>query len=146
MFTFATDYFILVFFASVGVIQVAASIGRLNGLLFFKSHLVARALGLALAVAAFAWFFATEQRNIGDTEGGLDANSQGLFFFFGASAGVVFTFVVSSLVNIRMKRAKPSPGAGLDALKDTSYVRALSYSIGYWWRECCRQMKRYFSG
>ncbi|MCH7746423.1 MAG: hypothetical protein IIC84_10150, partial [Chloroflexi bacterium] len=53
MFTFATDYYILVFVATVGVIQVAASIGRLNGLLFIKSPIVTRVLAIALAVAAF---------------------------------------------------------------------------------------------
>ena len=146
MFTFATDYYILVFVATVGVIQVAASIGRLNGLLFIKSPIVTRVLGIALALAAFIWFFSTGDRNINDYEGGLDAPTQSLFFFFGSSTGFVFTFVVSTLVNARMNGEEPSPEEGLDALRDTNYIRALLQSISYWRREWRTQMKRYFSG
>ena len=146
MFTFATDYFLLVFVASVGVVQVAASSGRLNGLLIFKSPLVARAVGSAVAVSAFVWFFSTGARNINDYEGGLDGPTQALFFFFGASAGVVVTFAASSLVNLRMRGADHPPEAGLDALRDTNYARALGKSLGYWRRNWRTQTKRYFSG
>lgn len=146
MFTFATDYFILVFVASIGVIQIAASLGQLRGLLIFQSPGVARALGVILAVIPFIWFFTTGERNINDYEGGLDAPTQGLFFFLGTLAGGAVTFLVSSLVNLRMGRGDPSPEAGLEALKETNYARALGHSLGYWWREWRRQMKRYFSG
>lgn len=146
MFTFATDYYILVFVATIGVIQVAASFGNLNGLLFIKSPIVTRVLGIALALAAFIWFFSTGDRNINDYEGGLDAPTQSLFFFFGSSTGFVFTFVVSTLVNARMNGEEPSPEEGLDALRDTNYFRALLQSINYWRREWRTQMKRYFSG
>ena len=146
MFTFATDYYILVFVATVGVIQVAASFGKLNGLLFIKSPTVTRVLGLALAVAAFIWFFSTGDRNINDYEGGLDAPTQSLFFFFGSATGFVFTFVVSTLVNARMNGGESSPEEGLDALRDTNYARALAQSINYWRREWRTRMKKYFSG
>ena len=146
MFTFATDYYILVFVATIGVIQVAASFGRLNGLLFIKSPIVTRVLGIALAAAAFIWFFSTGDRNINDYEGGLDAPTQSLFFFFGSSTGFVFTFVVSTLVNARMNGGEAPPEEGLDALRDTNYVRALAHSISYWRREWRTRMKKYFSG
>ena len=146
MITFAIDYFILVFVASIGVIQIAASLGRLNGLLIFKSILLARTLGLILAVVPFVLFFSTAERNINDFEGGLDAPTQALFFFLGAIAGGGVTFLLSSLANIRMNNGDPSPEAGLDALRETNYVRALGHSLGYWWREWRTQMKRYFFG
>ena len=146
MFTFASDYFILVFVASIGVLQIAASLGRLNGLLLFKSPPVARVFGVALVAGAFIWFFSTGERNINDFEGGLDAPTQALFFFLGSLAGTGVTFVVSSLVNLRMNGEEPSPGAGLDALRETNYLRALGHSLGYWWREWRTQMKSYFSG
>ena len=76
MFTFATDYYILVAVAATGALQVAASLGGLNGLLFLKRPVPARTLGIALIVAAFVWFFAVEERNINDYEGGLDAPTQ----------------------------------------------------------------------
>ena len=146
MFTFATDYYLLVFAASIGVIQIAASMGRLYGLLIFKSLLVARTFGLILIVASFVWFFGTESRNLNDKNGGLDANSQTLFFFLGASTGLVVTFLVSSLVNIRMNGTEPPPEGGLDALREANYVRALGLSVRYWWRNWRTQMKRYFFG
>ncbi|MCH8205668.1 MAG: hypothetical protein IH956_01530 [Chloroflexi bacterium] len=146
MFTLATDYFLLVFIASLGVIQIAASSGGLNGLLIFKSPIVARALGLALAVAAFILFFSTDERNLNDYEGGLDANTQALFFFLGVLAGGWVTFIGSSLVNIRMKGKDPSPDGGFDALRETNYLRALALSLGYWSRNWRQQMKSYFSG
>ena len=155
MFTFATDYFLFVFVATLGVIQLAASLSKLDGLLIFKSPPVARILGLVLTIAPFIWFFATGDgtapegrlaRNINDFEGGLDAPTQSLFFFLGAIAGGGVTFAVSSIVNMRMHRGDPSPYDGLDSLKDTNYVRALLHSLGYWWRNWRTQTKSYFSG
>lgn len=146
MFTFATDYFLLSTVATVGVIQISASMGRLNGLLLFKSHLAARLLGLMMIVAAFVWFFSTGDRNINDYEGGLDANTQALFFFLGVMSGGAITFVISSLVNFRKSGGPHEPGGGLNALKDSSYFRALTESIKYWWKNWRSQMKRYFFG
>jgi hypothetical protein len=146
MFTFTTDYFILVFFATIGVIQIGASVGHLPGLLIFKAPLVARVLGLALAVAAFIWFFSSGTRNINDHQGGIDANAQALLFFLGAVAGVCVTFLTSSLVNLRMDRREPSPEGGLDALRYTSYVGALIRSIRHWRRVWRTRMKAYFFG
>ena len=146
MFTFATDYFILVSVASAGVIQIAATSGRLDGLLIFKRPWAARAFGLTLVVAAFVWFFSVTDRNVDDTSGGIDANIQALFFFLGTMAGFGVTVALSSLVNLRMNRGAPSPEAGLDALRDTNYVRALALSLAYWWRNWRTQTKRYFFG
>ena len=146
MITFATDYFLLVFIASIGVLQIAASAGSLNGLLIFKSPLVARALGATLVVAGFVLFFSTGERNINDYEGGLDANIQALFFFLGTMAGGFVTFLVSSIVNLRMRGGDPSPESGLEALKETTFLRALARSLNYWRNNWRSQTKRYFSG
>ena len=146
MITFATDYFLLVFIASIGVLQIAASAGSLNGLLIFKSPLIARTLGAIFVVTGFVLFFSTGERNINDYEGGLDANTQALFFFLGTMAGGGVTFLVSSVVNLRMKRGDPSPESGFDALRDTNYLRALAGSLAYWWKNWRTQTKRYFSG
>ena len=146
MFTFATDYFLLVFVASIGVIQIAASLGRLNGLLIVQRPLLVRGLGLVLVVAPFVWFFTTGERNINDHEGGLDAPTQALFFFLGTLAGGFVTFLASSLINAGMQGGTPSPEAGLDALKQTNFARALTNSLRYWCREWRTQTKQYFFG
>ena len=143
---FTVDYFILAFFASIGVIQLAASVGDLDGLLFFKRPLLARAFGLILVVAPIVWFFVSDPRNVNDMDGGLDANTQAKAFFLACLAAVATTLILSSLVNLRMNRGKPSPGDGFDALRQTNYLRALSNSLGYWRRAWREQMKTYFFG
>ena len=153
MFSFAADYFIMVFVASLGVVQAAASIGGLRGLLLFKNPVIARPIGIAIAVAAIVWFFAVAERNINDYEGGLDSNQQGLLFFIAVAASGVLTCTLSSLWNWRMRHSasdvEHSPGAGLGALKDESWRHSLSRNYRYLFNEatCWRtQIKRYFSG
>ena len=146
MFTFAIDYYLFVFAASLGVIQIEASLGSLKGLLILKSPLIARASGLALTVAAFVWFFLSDTRNVNDYEGGLDANYQALNFIWGVLTGVAVTLVAATLVNARMNGGDRSTWEGLDALKHTNYGRALAHSVRYWRREWRTQTRSYFSG
>ena len=153
MFSFAVDYFIVVFVASLGVMQTAASIGGLRGLLVFKNPLVARPLGIAIAIAAIAWFFLVAERNINDYEGGLDSNQQGLLFFLAVAASGVFTFILTSPLNARMRRrmgnGERAPDAGLGAMQHGNWFQALAHNYRYWFSEarCWRtQIKRYFFG
>ena len=153
MFSFAVDYFVMVFVASLGVMQAAASIGGLRGLLVFKNPLIARSLGIAVAIAAVAWFFLIEERNINDYEGGLDSNEQGLLFFLAVAASGIFTCIMTSLVNRRMLQGPVDgervPDVGLGALRDGSWWQAVGHNYRYWFSEgrCWRtQIKRYFSG
>ena len=146
MFTFATDYFILVTVTSAGTIQFAAASAGLRGLLFLRTKARAQALGIVLIVVGLGLFFGTEDRNINDYEGGLDANIQSLLFFLGTVAGFGLTVVISSLLNIRMTRGDAQPEEGLDALRHTNFVTVVRLNIGYWGRNWRTQTKRYFSG
>ncbi len=145
MFTFATDYFLLVFVSTIGVIQIGAASGRLTGLLILRPPSAARAVGAFLAIAPFVWFFATGERNLNDYEGGLDAPTQALFFFLGTLAGGGVTFFVSSLVNWPM-RGVAEPEEGFGALRHVSYATALRNSLEHWWKSWRTQTKQYFSG
>ena len=153
MFSFALDYFIMVFVASLGVMQAAASIGGLRGLLLFKNPIIARALGIAIAIVAIVWFFAVAERNINDYEGGLDSNQQGLLFFLAVAASGILTCALTSLWNRRLRVSatapEQAPGAGLGSLKSEGWWQALSRNYRYLFNEatCWRtQIKRYFSG
>ena len=152
MISFAGDYFLMVFVASLGVMQAAASIGGLRGLLVFKNPPIARSLGIAVAIAAVAWFFLIEDRNINDYKGGLDSNEQGLLFFLAVAASGVLTCVLTSLLNHRMRRNMDDGNAreaGLGALRDGSWWQAVGHNYRNWFSEgrCWRtQIKRYFSG
>ena len=143
--TFATDYCISVFVSTLGALQFAFSVGGFRAALIFKRALVARTLGLALAVAGFALFFATGFRNINDYEGGLDSPAQALFFFYGALAALAFTLAVASLINRRMVAPETDgddPEAGLDALRETNYAASAARGAAHWrahWRTWIRR-------
>ena len=146
MINFTADYCIAVFISTIGVLQFAFSLGRLRGLLFFKSPLVSRTLGLAMAILGLSLFFGTGTRNINDYEGGLDAPDQALYFSLSALAALTATLAFTSLINHRMKNEDIEPDAGLDTLRDSNYASALKRSVLYWCRNWRTQTKRYFSG
>ena len=155
MFSFAVDYFIMVFVASLGVMQMAASIGGLRGLLIIKNPLIARPLGIVIAIAAIVWFFTVAERNINDYEGGLDSNEQGILFFLAVATSGALTCVLTSLLNWQMVDSRPRggggklPDAGLGALRYSNWRHALAQNYRYLFNEarCWRtQIKRYFSG
>ena len=146
MFTFAIDYFLLVFVSGVFTIQIACTFGGLKGLLLIKSATATRVLGASIIAAAFVWFFGVAERNVNDYEGGLDSNEQGLLFFSAILVSGVFTFISSSVVNHRMREREKQPGTGLGALTEASYLHAVRANINYWRKNWRTQTKRYFSG
>ena len=145
MFSFAIDYFLMVVIAACGVLQIGASVGRLDALLLFKSPLTARTLGVALAVAGPALFFATAERNINDYEGGLDGNFQGLFFLLGTITALALTAVLTSFINRRMS-APTQIEDGIDSLNRTTYARALAGNIGFLSKHWRTWTRPYFFG
>jgi hypothetical protein len=129
----AIDYFVLVFLATLGVIQIAASRSGLQGILFFKRPLYSVMFGLLLIVAGFVFFF-SEPRNIPDTAGGLDGNGQALYFAIAAGAAVALTYILSSVRNTRWAGDNGPTTSGLDALRETTYLRALLNSLKGLWK------------
>ena len=145
MFSFAIDYYLAVFVAAFGVIQIAASLGELRGLVFLRSAPLARIVGVLLVAASAVWFFSTAPRNINDYEGGLDANEQAIFLALGTLTAIAVTLIASSLVNLRMK-VEAGPEAGLDALEEANYTQSAVASIRYWSKQWRTRMKPYLPG
>lgn len=145
MFSFTVDYYLAVFVAAIGVIQIAASMGGLRGLVFLKSRLLTRIVGASLAAAPMAWFLSSAPRNIVDHKGGLDANEQALLLALGTLTALAVTLAVSSLVNLRMK-AEVGPEADLDSLKTATYARAVAASFRYWSRQWRTRIRPYLLG
>lgn len=123
--SFILDYFILVLWASCGVFQLAAAYNGIRGLLFFQDRRLSALLGLALIVGAFAWFFLSTPRNVPDSGPGMNGNEQFGYFSAGSGAGLAFTLLISSLRNRKLGRARLSLPSGMDALRDSNYLRAL---------------------
>ena len=143
---FKVDYIIFVFVATLGVVQIAAVTGSLRGLLLFGSLLRSGMSGAAMLVTAVVWFFATDDRNINDVSGGINANGQALYLFSSATSSVVFTLLLSSLFNLRMRASAPPPHDGLEVLRTSSFLNALFDNMRYLRCNWRTQTKRFLSG
>jgi hypothetical protein len=76
----AIDYFLLIVVGFFGVLQVVASHSGLYGLRLFSNRTKGYVVGVAIAASAFAWFFATGNRNIEGHITGVQGSEQfGLF-------------------------------------------------------------------
>ena len=145
MFSFAVDYYLMVVISACGVLQIAASVGRLDALLLFKARLRAYSFGIALAVIGPVLFFATAERNINDFEGGLDGNFQGLFFILGTITALVLTATVTSFINRGMS-APTRIENGVETLKRTTYARAIADNLGFLSKHWRTWTRPYFFG
>ena len=123
---FSVDYFLLVFVSACGVLQIAAAQSGLRGLMFFACPLRSQISGLLMVVGVFLWFFLSAPRNLPDTGGGLDGNAQTALFAAGAGAALAFTLLLSSLKNFFLGDGNGPYNSGLEALKETNYLRALT--------------------
>ena len=131
---FALDYFVFVFLAALGVLQVVAAYTGMRGLLLIPFHRLAVVVGLTAVVLAFLWFFLSEPRNLADTEGGLDGNQMAGYFALGAGSATVLTFLLSSISNRSLAKNGRRPLPGLDALRETTYWTALARTLRSLWK------------
>jgi len=128
----AVDYFLLVFFAAVGVLQLVAAANGLRGLLFLPRG-VAAVVGPLLAVGTIAWFFGSKPRNLPDTAGGLNGVQQAAIFAVAATLAILVTLLIPSV----LRRSSGSPAlkeSGLDALRQATYGQALLNLLARWRR------------
>jgi hypothetical protein len=122
------DYFVLVFVAAVGVYQIVAVAAGLKGLSFFRQPIVQSFFGAAAIVAAFAWFYTKEERNVQHTVEG----AQQLIFFL--AAAILAYLVTAGLASIINAHALSAPGdnprqdpsdLGIAELKQTTLFQAI---------------------
>ena len=140
---FAPDYFVLVFFSALGALLFVTAYYRFHGLMLFPRR-ISMALGALLIAAAVTWFFASEYRNLSDTEGGLDGNGQTLLFAAGAALAIIFLLLVSSLRNRSMRSNEDE--TGLDMLRHSSYWRLITKALRQPWDSWKERTNRHSSG
>ena len=132
---FFLDYFVFVFLAALGVLQVVAAYRSLQGILFIRSRLPAFLGGVGTTAFAFLWFFLSEPRNISDNEGGLDGNQMSGMFALAAGSALLLTLILSSISNHRkLGKTDQQFNSGLEALRETTYVNALLSTLGNLWK------------
>ena len=133
--SFAADYALFIFLASLGVVQLAALKNELKGLYFIRIPLLNFVAALVLVAGSFVWFFVSEPRNLPDTGGGLDGNQQAMFSVAAAVGAVLFTLAATSLLNSGFGRGEELKGTGLQALRRTNYFIALRRTMGRLWKD-----------
>jgi hypothetical protein len=127
------EYFLFVFIASVGVLQLAASYNQLKGLLFFQNKILSYLFALLAIGGSFEWFFGYNNRI--DTlmrRVGLEGAQQFLYFNLATFLALVLTLIVSSVLHAyrhRTQREQKEYPEGLGALRETSYFESLKHSL-----------------
>ena len=126
--TTGLDYFLLVTLGCLGTIQIAAAYAGLKGLSFFKKPLAGYVFGALVAIGAFGWFFAIENRN---TPSKIEGAQQVGMFLAGAIAAYIITAAISSLLKYRLSpqatasRCREQTNSGIEMLKETTLIGAI---------------------
>jgi len=128
------QYLPLVFFSSLGVLQIAAARAGLKGLTFFKKPLPCYLFGAVAIVGAFVWFYATGDRGaeplvrINDGVKVFFGETETFATFMGGAIGaLVATILVSSVMNARIfSSTDKGVPHGLDALKEMTFFQAIT--------------------
>lgn len=126
------DYFMLVFVSGVGVIQIVAVRGRLQGLWFFKHPGAQYAFGVLAVIGAFGGFFTSTYRNVQpDVEG---TEQLGLFLA-AALAAYLVTAILASFIQARVTTRPEHPvegrqrDMGIETLKTTTLLGGIVSSL-----------------
>jgi len=127
------EYLFFVFIAACGVLQLAAALNQLKGMMFFRKAAASYIFAVLAIGGAFGWFFGWNRRlDVKIMLTGLEGAQQLYYFCLAALAALVFTLIVSSLVNYRsLAKAKPPEETepGLEALRDRTYSQAIRQSF-----------------
>ncbi len=132
---FTFDYLVLVAVSTAGVVQIAAARNGLEGILLLRRWPRATEVAAASAiVGVFIWFFfGSGERNLPDSVAGLDGVTQGRLFATSAGLTIAAIFALTSVVNERWARdATHDGGKGLEALRTTTFARALLSGLRFW--------------
>jgi hypothetical protein len=111
-------YSALIFVAVIGVLQAAAAYRDLRGLLFFRRILHAYIFAGVFIIAPLGIFFTW---NYLFAVGYIAGSQQAGLFFYSAAAAIIFSLVVSSLINFKLRSDHPTRLTGLDALKEDTF-------------------------
>ena len=95
---FAIEYFFFALVSNLGLLTVIAGNSQLEFLKVIKHPKKSRYIGVLAIIIAFAWYFGFEKRNINDFEGGLDANTQALFFVMATFTSIILILISNSIL------------------------------------------------
>lgn len=119
----AKDYLVLVFVASLGIIQVASAYADLRGLFLIPSRRITAVISPVLVVGAFVWFFSGSERNLPDTGGGIAGPEQFTFFALMCGLALLVTCCISSLTNMSLREETLHREDGIRVLQRSTILR-----------------------
>lgn len=137
---FFRDYVILLFFAGLGTLQIAAAANGLRGLLLLPNRSASLVLGAVLIAGAAAWFFLSEPRNVPDYTRGLKGSEQFRGFCIGVAGAFAVTALAAAALHPSLGAGAGRLPAGLEGLRESHYPRLLYRSLRlwfgrvYWWK------------
>jgi hypothetical protein len=118
----AAEYFLLIFGASLGAIQIAAAYGGLRGLCLLRNRALSCLGGLSALSGTFWWFFVSV--DLKAPPPGVEGSQQLFLFLAGAIAALLATLVVSSAVNPRLRPPECEPDDDPPIVKGLEELRA----------------------
>ena len=83
-------------------------------------------------------------RNVNDIDGGLAGNAQATLFPAGATAAMLITLAVTSLINLRLSGRQGRGYDGVEALKTEAYARSVPSALQYWRSTAVKEISRQF--
>ena len=123
-----SDYFFFIILTALGSLQLAALHSKLRNLQVTASLHLTRFLGLFLLFAPAVWFFGSENRNLADTNGGLDGGDQALLFAGGCLTALAITLAISHTKRL-VRPIMRSRLKGLGALDSEPYIDAVVHNF-----------------
>lgn len=127
---FTFEYALFVFISALGTLQIVFACNSMRGALFLPQSLTQSILlGIFLVLGVVIWFFASAPRNIPDTGLGLDGNDQARWFAVACGSALTLTLLLTSIFNNRWGKGYMGGGYGLDALRETTFIRALLQTV-----------------
>jgi hypothetical protein len=114
-------YCLLIFLSILGILQLAAVRNNFRGLLFFPGKIVSLCFGIIAIGLPLFTFFTWYNFNSIIVEGSQQTGS----FVVSAAAGIIFTLVISSIVNHRRLGPGNSKQDGLNALRTGTFFQGI---------------------
>lgn len=140
-YSFALDYFLCCFIACVGVLQIATISSELTNLRFFAKSVYGYFFGFSLLVCSAMLFFLSDERNIDDSSGGLDANEQAILFFVSAFCSFLFTSAICSFRSKARQENNIYEKVSLNSLKSDTLIGVYRSQWTYWRKSILRYLK-----
>ena len=118
-----TDYYLLIVLAGFGSLQLATQQSQIRNLQITGNVYLNRFIAISLIIGSSLWFFGSENRNLSDTNGGLDGGDQAVLFTAGALTALMANLSISHtkrfvhVVRYKMK--------GLEAMHNEPYLWAV---------------------